>query len=88
MFSTTAEVTVQALRFVFTTHGLPEETLTDNGLQLIAKEFKDFFKFNYIKHILSAPCHPASNGEAEKKVRTFIQATRVAKRDPGTLAQI
>ena len=48
MSSTTAEATVQALRFVFSTHGLPEEIVSDNGPQFIVQEFKDFFKCNYI----------------------------------------
>ena len=58
MFSTTAEATVNALRTVFATHGLPEELVTDNGAQFIAQEFKDFLRSNKIKHILSALYHP------------------------------
>ena len=42
MSSTTAEATINALRTVFATHGLPEELVTDNGAQFIAQEFKDF----------------------------------------------
>ena len=58
MFSTTAEATVNALRSVFATHGLPEELVTDNGVQFIAQELKDFLRSNKIKHILSALYHP------------------------------
>ena len=65
MSSTTAEARVQALRFVFSTHGLPEEIVSDNGPQFIAQEFIDFLKYNHIKHFLSVPYHPALNGEAE-----------------------
>ena len=68
MSSTTAAATVQALRFVFVTHGMPEEIVSDNGPQFIAQEFKHFLKCNNIKQILSAPYHPASNGEAERGV--------------------
>lgn len=68
MSSTTAEATIAALRMVFATHGLPEELVLDNGPHFIAQEFKEFLKSNKIKHILSAPYHPASNGEAERAV--------------------
>jgi len=83
MSSTTAEATVNALRTVFATHGLPEELVTDNGAQFIAQEFKDFLRSNKIKHVLSAPYHPASNGEAERAVKTFKQSMKAAKGDPG-----
>ena len=79
MFSTTAEATINALHTVFATHGLPEELVTDNGAQFIAQEFKDFLRSNKIKHILSAPYHPASNGEAERTVKTFKQSMKAAK---------
>ena len=87
MSSTTAEATVQALRVVFSTHGLPEEIVSDNGPQFIAQEFRDFLKCNHIKHFLSAPYYPASNGEAERAVRTIKQAMKASKLDSGTLAK-
>ena len=67
MYSTTAEATINALHTVFATHGLPKELVTDHGAQFITQEFRDFLRGNKIKHILSAPYHPASNGEAELK---------------------
>ena len=70
MSSTTAEATINALRTVFATHGLSEELVTDNVvLNLLHRSFKDFLRIrsNKTKYILSAPYHPASNGEAELK---------------------
>ena len=84
MSSTTAEETINALRTVIATHGLPEELVTDNDAQFIAQEFKDFLRSNKIKHILSAPYHPASNGEAERAVKTFKQSMKASKADPET----
>ena len=81
--STTAEATINASRTVFATHGLPEELVTDNGAQLIAQEFKDFLRSNKIKHILSAPYHPASNGEAERAVKTFKQSMKLLREIQG-----
>ena len=87
MSSTTAEATMNALRTVFATRGLLEELISDSGAQFIAHEFKDFLRSNKIKHILSTPYHPASNGEAKRAVKTFKQWMKAAKGDPGTKNQ-
>ena len=68
---TTARRTVNALRRIFATHGIPVRIVTDNGPQFVSKEFQDFCTANGIQHTLSAPYHPATNGEAERFVRTF-----------------
>ena len=73
MSSTTAQATVDALRSLFAIHVLPEEIISDNGPKFVAQEFNDFLRYNYVKQILSVPYHPASNGKAERAVRTFEQ---------------
>ena len=78
MSSTTATKTVEELRKLFTTHGLPEQLVSDNGPQFVAEEFGSFMKNNDIKHIRSTPYHPATNGLAERFVQTFKQALRAA----------
>ena len=83
MSSTTVKATVQALRFVFSTPGLPEEIVSDKGPQFIAQDFIDFLKYNHIKHFWSAPYHLASNGEAERAVRKFKQGMKASKLDSG-----
>ena len=85
MSSTTARATVDALRSLFA--GLPEEIVSDNGPQFVAQELKDFVRYNHVKQILSAPYHQASNGEAEREVRTFKQAMKAAKNEPGTMSR-
>ena len=87
MSSTTARATVDALRSLFAIHGLPEEIVSDNGPQFVAQEFKGFLRYNHVKQILSAPYHPAPNGEAERAVRTFKQAMKAAKNEPGTMSR-
>ena len=85
MSTTTAEKTIGELRKLFAAHGLPEQLVSDNGAQFTSQEFEEFLKANGIKHIRSAPYHPATNGEAERFVQTFKHAMKAAKSDEGTL---
>ena len=79
MKSTTAEKTVEKLRTLFADYGLPHELVSDNGPQFVSDIMKQFLRDNNVKHILSAPYHPSSNGEAERFVQTFKRAMK-AKR--------
>lgn len=74
MASTTATATVEAMRGLFAAHGLPLVVVSDNGPQLVSKEFETFLEMNGVKHIKSAPYNPASNGLAERLVQTFKQS--------------
>ena len=67
----TSTVTIEHLRSIFATHGLPEMLVTDNGSVFTSEEFRTFTKQNGIRHSTSAPYHPASNGLAERSVQTF-----------------
>ena len=66
MSVTTASATLDVLREWFAVHGIPEQIVTDNGTQFTSETFEIFVKRNGIKHIKSAPYHPASNGLAER----------------------
>ena len=74
MSEATSVSTVNKLRQIFATHGLPQVTVSDNGPAFIGEEYKQFMKRNGIKQIYSAPYHPASNGQAERMVRTFKES--------------
>jgi len=69
MSATTSEMTIEVLRSLFAHYGLPEQLASDNGPQFTSSEFTQFLEGNHIKHILSAPYHPASNGLAEHFVQ-------------------
>ena len=69
MKSTTSNATIEKLREIFATHGLPATLVSDNGSNFTSSEFEEFMKRNGIKHIKVAPYHPASNGLAERAVR-------------------
>ena len=76
MTSTTATHTIAVLRQMFATHGLPQQLVSDNGPQFTSSEFSDFCAANGIKHIRTAPYHPASNGLAERFVQSFKVAMK------------
>ena len=79
MNSSTAAATVKCLRKIYATHGLPQVVVSDNGPAFIRKEFKEFLKSNGIRHVLAAPYHPASNGQAERMVRTFKESMKALR---------
>lgn len=74
MYKTTSTATINALRSMFARFGLPEHLVTDNGPQWTSNEFALFCKNNNIRHIFTAPYHPASNGLAERGVQSFKKA--------------
>ena len=73
LHSATATTTISALTF-FLNFGIPEEIMTDNGPQFVAKSFSDFCKSNGIKCSFMPPYHPASNGAAEHAAQVVKQA--------------
>jgi transposase InsO family protein len=74
--STSTSATLEKLRTVFATHGLPEVLVSDNGPAFSSTEFREFTQRNGIKHLTSAPYHPASNGLAERAVQTVKEGMK------------
>jgi hypothetical protein len=74
MSVTTASATLDVLREWFAVHGIPEQSVTDNGTQFTSESFEIFVKRNGIKHVKSAPYHPASNGLAERFIQSLKQS--------------
>ena len=79
--STSTANTVQKLRIIFATHGLPEVLVSDNATCFTSTEFQEFLTRNGIRHITSAPYHPATNGLAERAVQTFKNALKKTSTD-------
>ena len=67
----TSTGTIHKLRHMFATHGIPETIVTDNGSVFTSSEFQLFMDMNGIRHLTTAPYHPASNGLAEQAVQTI-----------------
>ncbi|XP_015273420.1 PREDICTED: uncharacterized protein K02A2.6-like, partial [Gekko japonicus] len=74
MSTTTSTAVINVLRRLIATHGLPDVLVSDNGAQFVSQEFAQFLANNGIRQITSAPFHPASNGQAERMVRTTKDA--------------
>lgn len=76
MSSTTASLTIDVLRDLFATHGIPDVVVSDNGPPFQSKEYADFLEGNAIRRVLIAPRRPAGNGQAERVVQTTKDALR------------
>ena len=76
----TSHATIDKLQLVFATHGLPEVIVSNNGTSFISGKFTVLTQKNGIKHLKSAPYHPASNGLAERAMQTLKNAI---KKDSG-----
>ena len=77
----TSRSTIENMRSTFATHGLSELLVTDNGSAFTSKEFEEFLQKNGIRHVTSAPYHPATNGSVERAVQTFKTAMKKATPD-------
>lgn len=66
------ENTVLAFRAAIKRYGLPENILTDNGVQFHTHgDFEIFCKENNIRHILGRVHHPQTNGKIERWFGTY-----------------
>ena len=81
MTSTTTSKTIDVLRHLFSSYGLPNQLVSDNGPQFTSDEFQVFLKSNGIKHSRTAPYHPATNGAAERFVQTLKKSIKVGRGD-------
>ncbi|KAL5509176.1 hypothetical protein EMCRGX_G004493 [Ephydatia muelleri] len=82
--SPSSQQAIQALRRVFSTHGLPQILVSDNGAAFSSSEFQTFVARNGFKHVRSAPYHPATNGLAERAVQTVKDALKKTSGDIDT----
>lgn len=66
----TTSFTISKLRETFSRYCLVDTLVSDNGTQFTSSEFRTFTQENGIKFILTAPGHPATNGQAENSIKT------------------
>ena len=79
--STTSQSDINALKSLFSRYGIPEEVVSDNGLQYDSHEFAAFAKSYSFCHTTSSPHYPQSNGHAERAVQTIKKLLKGAE-DP------
>ena len=68
--------TIDIMRRLFATHGLPEQIVSDNGSPFTSRDFEEFLQRNGIQQIRTSPYHASSNGIAERSVQTFKKSIR------------
>uniref|UniRef100_A0A8C4NG03 Gypsy retrotransposon integrase-like protein 1 n=1 Tax=Eptatretus burgeri TaxID=7764 RepID=A0A8C4NG03_EPTBU len=76
MSTSTSAATIENLRVMFTTHGLDDVLVSDNGSCFTCQEFQEFMRLNGIKHVRSAPFKLASNGQVDRAVQIIKQGLR------------
>ena len=69
--TTSSAVTTDLLRKSFSIFELPEVVVSDNAANFTNEEFQAFMKSNGVKHVQTAPYHPASNGMVEHAIQTL-----------------
>lgn len=78
MTTTTTDQVVQLLRAIFARFGIPDQIVSDNGLQFTSDTWKEFCRQNDIVHVTSSPHNPQGNGHAERAVQI---AKRILKQE-------
>lgn len=65
-----SHTTIEAMKSIFSVHGICELLVSDNGPQFASQEFHDFVSQYGFSHVTSSPAYPKANGEAERAVGT------------------
>ena len=79
--SESSKCVINGLKSIFSTQGIPEELISDNGPCFRSNEFASFTKSWDIKHVTSSPNYARSNGQAESAVKIVKSLMEKAK-DP------
>ena len=61
---------ISTLKELFSTHGIPDIVVSDNGPQFSSDAFRLFATDYDFLHVISSPKYPRANGEVERAVRT------------------
>ncbi|XP_063385411.1 uncharacterized protein K02A2.6-like [Cydia fagiglandana] len=81
MTRTTADSVISKLLESWSRWGIPKQIVSDNGPPFSSKQFNEFLERNCVRHIYSAPYHPASNGAAEGAVKLIKNVIKKAKHE-------
>ena len=81
MSTTTSSAVINALKSVFSRHGIPEVVRSDNGPQYASQDFTQFAESYGFQHSTSSPYYPQSNGQAERAVQS-VKRLLIRSQDP------
>lgn len=81
----TSSVTIEICRRIFSCFGLPSVIVSDRGTQFTSNEFREFLSKNGIVYKVGAPYHPATNGQAERYVRTIKEKLKTLNCHPNDI---
>ena len=70
---------ITKLKSRFTSHGIPDKLVSDNGPQFSSAEFENFERTWGFGHTTNSPHYPQSNGVAKRAVQTAKGILRKAK---------
>ncbi|CAM4801383.1 unnamed protein product, partial [Rotaria magnacalcarata] len=85
---TTAKALCAVLEQAIDWLGPPETLVSDNGPPFNSYEMKSFYNKYGIQHVTTAPYHPASNGIAERFVRSFKEGMMKEQKTLGTTKNV
>ena len=74
--SATSSITIERLRGMFATHGIPDVVESDNGTVFTSDKFETFMELNGTRHVKSALYHPATNGLGECAIQTLKESLK------------
>ena len=83
LYKTTTTAVVKVLKEIFSTHGIPDILMSDNGPQFVSEDFKRFCQEYCITQANSSPYMHQANGAVERAVQT---AKRILTCDDTNLA--
>ena len=86
--STSTAAIVKALKRHFSTHGIPDEIISDNGPQLVSEEFAKFASDWEFSHITSSPYYSRSNGKAESAVKIAKNLIKKCKHEGSDIYKV
>lgn len=72
---------IAILKKHFARYGIPSVVVSDNGPQIVSREFELFLERWKIIHVTSSPVHQQSNGKAEAAVKIIKSLMRKTMKD-------
>ncbi|XP_045450182.1 uncharacterized protein K02A2.6-like [Melitaea cinxia] len=85
--SMSAATTINILKKLYTTFGLPITQVSDNGRQFRSEEMQTFLKEYGIQAKFTAPFHPSTNGQVERYVQSVKNKLKAMINDEGSIQE-